>query len=116
MFLYYTFVRRRPPPAVGHNALAGTAYAVVVALMVTEVVTGFALQSLDAPGWRTRLFGWVLSMAGVQVVRLVHHLGMWLLLAFAIHHTYSAVLIDIEEKNGLVTSIVSGYKFLPRSP
>ncbi|MDR7532257.1 MAG: Ni/Fe-hydrogenase, b-type cytochrome subunit [Armatimonadota bacterium] len=114
MFLYYTFARRRPPPAVGHNALAGMAYSAVVLLMLTEVATGFALQSLDTPGWRTWLFGWIFSLASVQVIRLIHHLGMWLLVGFAIHHTYSAVLIDIEEQNGLISSIVSGYKFLHR--
>lgn len=116
MALYYVFLRRRPPPVVGHNALAGIAYAAVVALMLVEVATGVALQALETPGWRTALFGWLVALLGVPTVRLVHHLGMWLLLGFAIHHTYSAVLIDIEEHNGLVTSMVSGYKFLRRPP
>jgi hypothetical protein len=35
---------------------------------------------------------------------------MFLLIAFTIHHVYSAVLIDIEERSGLVSSIVTGYK------
>jgi Ni/Fe-hydrogenase 1 B-type cytochrome subunit len=116
MFRYYTFLRRRPPPAVGHNALAGMAYGVVWLLLVVQIVTGFALQALEAPGWRTWLFGWVLALVDAQTARLLHHLVTWLLLGFAIHHTYSAVLIDIEERNGLVTSIVSGYKFLHRPP
>jgi len=110
-FLYYTFLRRRPPGGLGHNPLAGIAYAAVVALMVAEIFTGFALQSLGGGGWRRALFGWIFSLISLQGVRLVHHMIMWLLLGFAVHHVYSSVLMDAEEKNGLLSSIVTGYKF-----
>jgi Ni/Fe-hydrogenase 1 B-type cytochrome subunit len=39
---------------------------------------------------------------------------MWLLLGFAVHHVYSSLLMDAEEKTGLVASIFSGYKFIRR--
>jgi Ni/Fe-hydrogenase 1 B-type cytochrome subunit len=110
-FLYYTFLRRQPPGGLGHNPLAGMAYSAVVALMVAEILTGFALQSLGGGGWRRALFGWIFSLISLQGVRLVHHMIMWLLLGFAVHHVYSAVLMDLEEKNGLLTSIFTGYKF-----
>ncbi len=113
-FLYYTFLRRRPPGVVGHNPLAGLAYSAVVALMLLEIVTGFALQSLGGAGWRTAAFGWVLPLMGAQTVRLVHHMIMWLLLGFMVHHVYSALLMDAEERSGLMTSIFSGYKFVRR--
>jgi Ni/Fe-hydrogenase 1 B-type cytochrome subunit len=113
-FLYYTFLRRDPPRTVGHNPLAGLAYSAVVALMVVEVVTGFALQSLGSAGWRTAAFGWVFALVGQQSVRLAHHMIMWLLLGFMVHHVYSSLLMDAEEKNGLMTSIFSGYKFARR--
>ena len=35
---------------------------------------------------------------------------MFLYIAFAIHHVYSAVLYDIEERNGELSSIITGYK------
>lgn len=110
-FLYYTFLRRQPPGGLGHNPLAGMAYSAVVALMVAEILTGFALQSLGGGGWRRALFGWIFSLISLQGVRLVHHMIMWLLLGFAVHHVYSSVLMDLEEKNGLLTSIFTGYKF-----
>jgi Ni/Fe-hydrogenase 1 B-type cytochrome subunit len=110
-FLYYTFLRRRPPGGLGHNPLAGIAYSAVVALMIVEIFTGFALQSLGGGGWRRALFGWIFSLMSLQGVRLLHHMIMWLLLGFAVHHVYSAVLMDLEEKNGLLTSIFTGYKF-----
>ena len=110
-FLYYTFLRRQPPGGLGHNPLAGIAYSAVVALMIAEIFTGFALQSLGGGGWRRPLFGWIFSLMSLQGVRLVHHMIMWLLLGFAVHHVYSSVLMDVEEKNGLLTSIFTGYKF-----
>jgi Ni/Fe-hydrogenase 1 B-type cytochrome subunit len=110
-FLYYTFLRRRPPGGLGHNPLAGVAYSAVVGLMFLEVLTGFALQSLGADGWRRAAFGWVFALMSYQGVRLLHHLIMWLLLGFAVHHVYSSLLMDAEERNGLMTSIFSGYKF-----
>jgi Ni/Fe-hydrogenase 1 B-type cytochrome subunit len=113
-FLYYTFLLRVPPGTVGHNPLAGLAYSAVVSLMFIEVLTGFALQSFGSAGWRTVAFGWVFSLVGPQSVRLVHHMIMWMLLGFMVHHVYSSLLMDAEEKNGLMTSIFSGYKFVRR--
>jgi Ni/Fe-hydrogenase 1 B-type cytochrome subunit len=113
-FLYYTFFRRQPPGVVGHNPLAGLAYSAVIALLFVEIVTGFALQSLGGAGWRTVAFGWVFSLLGAQSVRLIHHMIMWLLLGFMVHHVYSVLLMDAEEKTGLMSSIFSGYKFVRR--
>jgi hypothetical protein len=38
--------------------------------------------------------------------------GLWQLIGFAIHHIYSSLLMDIKEKNGTLSSICSGYKFI----
>jgi Ni/Fe-hydrogenase 1 B-type cytochrome subunit len=113
-FLYYVFLRSRPQKDIGHNPLAGFTYSVVILVMLAEVVTGFALQSLGGGGWRRGLFGWVFSVMSLQGVRLTHHLIMWLLLCFTVHHVYSAVLMDTEEKNGLLLSMFTGYKFRGR--
>jgi Ni/Fe-hydrogenase 1 B-type cytochrome subunit len=110
-FLYYVFLRARPRKDIGHNPLAGMTYSAVILLMLAEVISGFALQSLGADGWRGALFGWVFSLMSLQGVRLIHHLIMWLLLGFMVHHVYSSVLMDAEEKNGLLVSIFTGYKF-----
>lgn len=108
---FYLFLRREPPGDVGHNALAGATYSLAYLLMVVEALTGFALLSVDKGGWWRTAFGWVFLFGSPQGVRLVHHLGMWLLLGFAVHHVYSAVLMDLEERNGLMGSIFSGFKF-----
>jgi Ni/Fe-hydrogenase 1 B-type cytochrome subunit len=36
--------------------------------------------------------------------------GFW---AFFIHHIYTAILVSVEEQDGLMDSIFSGYKFVP---
>jgi len=40
---------------------------------------------------------------------------MFAFFIFVIHHVYSAVLVSSEERNGLIESIFTGYKFLPEA-
>jgi len=46
-------------------------------------------------------------------LRLAHFLIMFGFAIFVIHHVYSAVLVSWEERNGLIESIFTGYKFVP---
>jgi len=112
---FYLFGLRKPPGFVGHNPLAGLAYTGVFALYLLQMATGFALYSamahVDSPfqhaGFLIPLFG------GLQTVKWIHHIVMWLLLGFVGHHIYSAVLMSTVEANGTVESIFSGHKFVP---
>jgi Ni/Fe-hydrogenase 1 B-type cytochrome subunit len=111
MIRYYALVRRHPPRANGHNPLAALVYLVVYALFLLSVLTGFSLYA-----WAGRIpafvtaFGWTYRLMPIQDIRLVHFLLMYVFAAFTIHHVYSAVLIDLEERNGELSSIVTGYK------
>ena len=110
---YYLFLRREPPTVMGHNALAGFTYAVIVFLYFLQSLTGFALYAqANVGGFWWTLTSWVFRIVDNQGVRLAHHMIMWLLIAFAIHHVYSAFLVDAEEANGLLSSIFSGWKFI----
>lgn len=111
---YYLFLRREPPEVTGHNALAGLTYMVIVILYALVSLTGFALFGQLHPTsiWYS-LTNWIFLFTDIQLVRLAHHLIMWVLIAFAIHHVYSAWLVDMEEGNGLMSSIFSGFKFVP---
>lgn len=115
MLGYYTFLRKEPPAQVGHNPLAGITYMGLYVLFALQIVTGFALYSLPFHDgiWKT-LFGWMIVVFGAQPLRLIHDIIMYLIIAFTIHHVYSAVLIDIEERSGLLSSIVTGRKSLTR--
>jgi len=115
MLAYYLFLRRDPHPSVGHNPLPGLSYFLLYLAFIVQILTGFALRSAAYPGGFWPLaFGWILTVFGTQAVRLVHHLLMWVIIAFMIHHVYSAILVDTEEKSGLISSIFTGYKIVRR--
>jgi Ni/Fe-hydrogenase 1 B-type cytochrome subunit len=112
---YYLFLRREPSSRVGHNPLAGITYVVIYLLMFVEILTGLALYNRVLGGrvWGF-LVNWMTWFASYRTLRQIHFLIMFAFLAFVIHHVYSAVLIDIEERSGLLGSIFSGYKYFTR--
>jgi Ni/Fe-hydrogenase 1 B-type cytochrome subunit len=112
---FYLFALRKPPGFVGHNPLAGLVYSLVFLLCLTMIASGLALYSLsahvDSP---FRALRFLLALfGGPQTARLIHHGVMYLLLAFAVHHVYSAVLMSQVDQNATMESIFSGYKFVP---
>ena len=112
---FYLFLRKDLPGILGHNALASGTYLVVFLLFLVQTLTGFALIGIHGTQPWATIFGWVPSvMFGEQGVRVIHHLLMWAILAFAIHHVYSAILVDHLERNGLMSSIFAGSKFVAR--
>jgi Ni/Fe-hydrogenase 1 B-type cytochrome subunit len=111
---FYGFVRKEIPKVLGHNQLAATAYLALFALLLIETVTGFALDGLMGAEPGNTLFGWLRELVGVQQLRVIHHLAMWAILAIALFHVYSCVLVDHIEHNGLISSIISGFKFPTR--
>jgi Ni/Fe-hydrogenase 1 B-type cytochrome subunit len=112
---FYLFALRKPPGFVGHNPLAGATYTLVFGLFFLQIATGLAMRGAGA-GVGSPLH-WFASFAplvgGLQIARWIHHAVMWLLLGFAVHHVYSAVLMSTVEANATMESIFSGYKFVP---
>ena len=113
---FYAFRLRKPPGFVGHNPVAGMTYTLVFALYLVMVGTGLVLYQASAPvGSPFRLFSFLVPLfGGFQSARWIHHVVMWLLLGFAVHHVYSALLMSQVEQNATMESIFSGYKFVPR--
>jgi Ni/Fe-hydrogenase 1 B-type cytochrome subunit len=109
---FYAFLRKEIPRILGHNQLAASAYVILWALLLLETVTGFALDGLLGSEPGATGFGWLIGVAGPQLVRLVHHLSMWAILAISLFHIYSCVLVDHLERNGLLSSIFSGFKYV----
>ncbi|MEI7771044.1 MAG: Ni/Fe-hydrogenase, b-type cytochrome subunit [Chloroflexales bacterium] len=110
---YYFFLRRDPPEVAGHNALAGLSYMFIVIFYGLIIFSGIALfGQLHPVGIWYTLTNWVFGILTMQQVRMAHHMIMWALLLFALYHVYVAWLIDMEEGNGLMSSIFSGFKFL----
>jgi len=116
MLKFYTFFSRKPPMNVGHNPLAGLTYLAVFGLYFVMILTGFALYSVDAGVSYMKMWSFLLPVfGGAQTARWIHHIAMWLLLGFFAHHIWSAILISRVEGQGLIDSMFSGYKFLPRN-
>jgi Ni/Fe-hydrogenase 1 B-type cytochrome subunit len=114
MVSYYTFLRKDLVHRVGHNALAALTYLVMFTLMFIEIITGLTLYTQVRGNWLfAPLFTWIPRIMDIQNIRLLHFFIMFAFLAFVIHHVYSAVLVSWEERNGLIESIFTGYKFIP---
>ena len=92
---------RKPPGFVGHNPLAGLTYTLVFFLYFTMIATGLALRTVSADVHSPlRIFSFLLPLfGGPQTARWIHHVGMWLLWGFAVHHVYSAILMSQVEGN-----------------
>ena len=92
------------------------AYTLVFLLYFVMIGTGLALYGVDAAVHSpVRIFSFLLPLfGGAQTARWIHHVVMWLLLGFVVHHVYSAVLMSQVEGNGTIESIFSGYKFVQR--
>lgn len=113
---FYLFGLRKPPGFVGHNPVAGLAYTAVFGLYFLQIATGLTMYAVSAHvGSPLRVFiGLAPLFGGVQMARWIHHIVMWLILGFVVHHIYSGVLMSSVEQNATMESIFSGYKFVPR--
>ncbi len=113
---YYGYRRRMPDLEVGHNPLAAMFYMGVYFLVAVECFTGLMLFATVSHTAIARfLVGWALPLIDIQYIRLTHYCIMFLLIAFFVHHLYSALINAFDMRNGLMGSIFSGWKFLPRS-
>ena len=116
MVAYYSFLRKDLAHHVGHNALAAMTYLLMFTFMLLEIITGLTLYTQVRGKWALGwLFGWIPRVIDIQHIRLLHFCIMFAFFAFVIHHVYSAVLVSWEERNGLIESIFTGYKFIPKA-
>lgn len=102
------------PRFVGHNPLAGLTYISVYALCLLEAATGYALFAMSAgPESPMRFFGTLLPVfGGAQSARWIHHVVMYLIWMFFVHHIYCAILMSRIAKNATLDSMFSGYRFV----
>ena len=111
-FKYYSFLAAQRPRYVGHNPIAGFSYAALWLLTIIQGIAGLALNAEVNPGgfWWT-WFGWAFGIYANQTLRLIHHSLMWVFVVFFLVHLYMAVLDDVEERDGILSSIINGVKW-----
>lgn len=112
---YYMLVEEHPPHYLGHNPMQQLSYTGIYLLAGLMVVTGFAMYGQSNPaGIFYKAFNWVGIMAGgMTVVRFVHHVATWAFLIFIPIHIYLALRADNLERSGVVSSIITGGRFVP---
>ncbi len=106
--MFYSVLRPDPVRYAGHNALAATTYLLIYAVLLLMVATGLSVYTDYAPvnspfqafGFLTPLFG------GLSLVRLIHHIGMWVVLFFMVVRVYFVLLASIVEHVGIAPSTI----------
>ena len=77
------------------------------------VVTGRALYALYEPrDWFYRWFMPLNDLIGIPYVRLVHLIGMWCFIIFAMIHVYLSILSGNVDRDGTISSMFSGGRWL----
>ncbi|MBR1004717.1 Ni/Fe-hydrogenase, b-type cytochrome subunit [Bradyrhizobium japonicum] len=95
----YSFLAVEPERGLGHNRLAQLAMFFMFTQTITfMVVTGFALygQGAGTDSWQYKVFGWVFSLwPNSQDFHTWHHLGLWVIVMFALVHIYAVLWDDV---------------------
>ncbi len=112
---WYAMIAKEPMKYSGHNPLAAlTMHILFVWGSIFMIVTGLALygQGTGMGSWQYTLFSsWVIPLFGQsQDVHTWHHLGMWVIVCFAIVHIYAAVREDIMSRQSIISSMFSGWR------
>ncbi|HET9986796.1 MAG TPA: Ni/Fe-hydrogenase, b-type cytochrome subunit [Longimicrobiales bacterium] len=110
---YITMKPDTAPKYIGHHPLQQLSYTGIYVLAAVEVATGFALYGLVNPGgFFDSVFGWMGTLLSWQWLRLIHHAVLWVFVIFIPLHVYLAVRAAIIDREGAVSSILSGEKFI----
>lgn len=108
-------IKNRPVATIGHNSMASTIYFLLFLAFIAQVFTGFALiepmSTNYLPGW---LFTWISPiLGGDMMVRQIHHFLMWFFILVAIVHVYLVIYHDYIDSEGITSSMIGGWKFIP---
>jgi Ni/Fe-hydrogenase b-type cytochrome subunit len=111
---YLTLRSDKQPHFVGHNPMAQVSYTGIYLLAALMMLTGFTLYGQSDPDSLIfHAFGWLPPLlGGLQGVRFVHHVVTWAFLIFLPIHVYLAMRSDYLERGGVVSSIITGGRFV----
>jgi Ni/Fe-hydrogenase 1 B-type cytochrome subunit len=112
---FYLLIQpEKAPHYLGHNPLQQFSFTGLYLIALLSVLTGFALYGQSNPaGLFYRLFNWVGWFGGMYTVRFVHHILTWLYLIFLPIHIYLAVRAELLERTAVISSVISGGRFVP---
>ena len=114
--LYYMFIKPEAKKHLGHNPLAGLAMFLMCILpLAFMILSGFALyaEGLGMQHWMYSAFGWMIPLVGGSFyLHTLHHIGMWILIVFSCIHTYLVFREDIMGRTSIVSTMISGWRFM----
>jgi len=106
MLAYYLFIKDTHKDYGRYNPLQALVYFMMGVMVLVMIFTGFAMYD----GWLSGSFAWVNGLlGGDEVTRLVHYLGMWVLLCMSVVHLYFVIIANFVERNRMLMSMVDGW-------
>lgn len=103
---YYVFLKTSHKPYNRYNPLQAFTYFLMGLTILVMAATGFALHT----GWLHDSFAWVNTLlGGLPITRVVHFLGMWLLIILTMIHVYFVLRQNALEKDRTFMSMFDGY-------
>jgi Ni/Fe-hydrogenase b-type cytochrome subunit len=112
---FYLMIQpEKAPRYIGHNPMQQLSYTGIYLVCITMVLTGFMMYGQSNPdGIFFRAVGWMVPLlGGIQLVRFIHHVLTWSFLIFIPIHVYLAMRSDLLERAGVVSSIITGGRFI----
>lgn len=107
-------ITKKPIYDIGHNALAATTYGGLFVIMMLQAITGMMMFAPQSNAfWAPFFKDMLIFFDGFFPIRTLHHWLMWAFILFAIVHIYLVFYHDYIEKNGIASSIIGGWKFIP---
>ncbi len=107
--LYYGYVSKDHDERLGHNVLAGITYLITFIVALFMILSGFYMLFPEVSFWQS----WGVAVFGSQQVgRSIHHLLMWWFMIFALVHVYMAIWNDVNQSEGIISSVFTGDKFV----
>jgi len=100
------------------NPLGGLGIFLIAASLFIMVCTGFLMYiPATAPGtvWHSWAFSIAHALGGLQTVRLIHHVVMYIIFALVLIHVYMQIWKNSVYTESDISSIIAGYKLFPLS-
>ncbi len=114
---HYLFIPQKEEKEFLRNSLARTAYFSIYIALIIVIVTGLAMFAQVRPNsLLAHIFNPVNVLLTEYGTHLVHHVVAWYFMIFVIAHIYLAFRADYLERDGEISSMISGYKFFENPP
>ncbi|HEB68153.1 MAG TPA: Ni/Fe-hydrogenase, b-type cytochrome subunit [Desulfobulbus sp.] len=108
---YYLYMGNTAEHRLGHNALGGMVYFITFIVAALQIISGFYMLYPESTFWQV----WGLKLLGTQQqARFLHYLFTWYFLIFVATHLYIVIWNDVSSKEGMISSIFNGTKYMPK--